>query len=102
MRTPNKSKTPIRGTSLDRKTPMSLADDSEYNPDNTCMFCGELNEKFIKQGFEMHYWKSCPMLKQCNDCKQVNLIYLKSSPNIILVAFFGIKYSLKVLMFKKF
>ena len=102
MRTPNKSKTPIRGTSLDRKTPMSLADDSEYNPDNTCMFCGELNEKFIKQGFEMHYWKSCPMLKQCNDCKQVNLIYLKSSPNIILVAFFGIKYSLKVLMFKEF
>ncbi len=102
MRTPNKSKTPIRGTSLDRKTPMSLADDSEYNPDNTCMFCGELNEKFIKQGFEMHYWKSCPMLKQCNDCKQVNLIYLKSSPNIILVAFFGIKYSLKFLMFKKF
>jgi len=102
VRTPNKSKTPIRGTSLDRKTPMSLADDSEYNPDNTCMFCGELNEKFIKQGFEMHYWKSCPMLKQCNDCKQVNLIYLKSSPNIILVAFFGIKYSLKVLMFKEF
>jgi centrosomal protein CEP104 len=35
------------------------------------MFCGEVNEKFIKQGFEMHYWKSCPMLKQCNDCKQV-------------------------------
>ena len=71
IRTPNKSKTPIRGTSVDRKTPMSLADESEYNPDNTCMFCGELNEKFVKQGFEMHYWKSCPMLKQCNDCKQV-------------------------------
>ena len=35
------------------------------------MFCGEVNEKFVKQGLEMHYWKSCPMLKQCNDCKQV-------------------------------
>ncbi len=35
------------------------------------MFCNEVNEKFVKQGFEMHYWKSCPMLKQCNECKQV-------------------------------
>ena len=37
------------------------------------MFCGDVNDKFIKQGFEIHYWKSCPMLKQCNDCKQVNI-----------------------------
>ena len=35
------------------------------------MFCGEVNEKFVKNGFEMHYWKSCPMLKQCSECKQV-------------------------------
>ena len=35
------------------------------------MFCGEVNEKFVKQGFEMHYWKSCAMLKQCHECKQV-------------------------------
>ena len=33
IRTPTKSKTPNRGTSMDRKTPMSLADDSEYHPD---------------------------------------------------------------------
>ncbi len=33
LRTPIKSKTPVRGTSLDRKTPMSMADESEYNPD---------------------------------------------------------------------
>lgn len=39
--------------------------------DSTCMFCNEVNEKFVKQGFEMHYWKSCPMLKQCHECKQV-------------------------------
>jgi centrosomal protein CEP104 len=35
------------------------------------MFCGEVNEKFVKQGFDIHYWKDCPMLKQCNECKQV-------------------------------
>ena len=38
---------------------------------STCMFCNEVNDKFVKQGFEMHYWKSCPMLKQCHECKQV-------------------------------
>ncbi len=70
VKTPSKSKS--RAQSLDRtKTPMSLTDDSEYNQDNTCMFCGEVNEKFLKQGFEMHYWKSCPMLRQCHNCKQV-------------------------------
>jgi hypothetical protein len=36
VRTPtknNRSKTPNRGTSSDRKTPTSMADESEYNPD---------------------------------------------------------------------
>ena len=28
----NKSKTPTRSTSMDRKTPMSMADESELNP----------------------------------------------------------------------
>ena len=42
------------------------------------MFCGEINEKFVKQGFEMHYWKNCPMLKQCNDCKQVIEVAVQS------------------------
>ena len=35
------------------------------------MFCGEVNEKFVKIGMETHYWKSCPMLKQCDNCKHV-------------------------------
>ena len=35
VRTPtkNRSKTPNRGTSMDRKTPISMIDESEYNPD---------------------------------------------------------------------
>lgn len=48
-----------------------MIDESEYGQDNTCMFCGEVNEKFVKKGFEMHFWKSCPMLKQCSNCKQI-------------------------------
>ncbi len=32
VKTPSKSKTP-RSHSIDRKTPLSMADESEYNPD---------------------------------------------------------------------
>lgn len=38
---------------------------------STCIFCGEKNEKFVKEGLELHYWKVCPMLRRCHECKQV-------------------------------
>ena len=41
LTTANSNKTP-RSLSIDRKTPLSMADESEYNPDNTCMFCNEV------------------------------------------------------------
>ena len=37
----------------------------------TCIFCGEKNEAFTEEGLDLHYWKSCPMLKRCSFCKQV-------------------------------
>ncbi len=39
---------------------------------STCIFCGDKNEKFVKEGLELHYWKVCAMLKRCEKCKQVN------------------------------
>eukprot|EP00794_Sanderia_malayensis_P015317 gene15317-16894_t len=36
-----------------------------------CMFCGEHNEQFTDENIEVHYWKSCPMLKRCENCTQV-------------------------------
>ena len=36
-----------------------------------CIFCGERNEAFTEEGLDIHYWKSCPMLKRCANCKQV-------------------------------
>ncbi|CAF0816816.1 unnamed protein product [Didymodactylos carnosus] len=64
-----KSRTP---TKFDRKTPTtSVADESEFNPDNTCIFCGEKNEKFVNEGLEQHYWSMCPMLTRCKECNQV-------------------------------
>ena len=39
--------------------------------DSTCIFCGEKDKSFTDKGFDMHYWKNCPMLKRCAHCKQV-------------------------------
>ncbi|CAF1175141.1 unnamed protein product [Rotaria sordida] len=65
----SKSRTPTR---LDRKTPTtSVADESEFTPENTCIFCGEKNEDFARDGLEQHYWAHCPMLRRCQECNQV-------------------------------
>ncbi|VEL27291.1 unnamed protein product [Protopolystoma xenopodis] len=42
------------------------------NLEKTCIFCGEHNEAFTEAGFDLHYWKSCPMLKRCTNCRQVS------------------------------
>ncbi|CAF2436445.1 unnamed protein product [Rotaria sp. Silwood2] len=65
----SKSRTPTR---FDRKTPTtSVADESEFTPENTCIFCGEKNEDFVRDGLEQHYWANCPMLRRCQECNQV-------------------------------
>jgi centrosomal protein CEP104 len=30
-----------------------------------------LCESFTEEGLDLHYWKHCPMLKRCTNCKQV-------------------------------
>lgn len=37
----------------------------------TCIFCGEQNDDFTEEALDMHYWKACPMLRRCPNCKQV-------------------------------
>jgi hypothetical protein len=80
----SKSRTPTR---FDRKTPTtSVADESEFTPEkykkdfnrskefiffSTCIFCGEKNEDFVRDGLEQHYWANCPMLRRCQECNQV-------------------------------
>ncbi|NXC98870.1 CE104 protein, partial [Certhia familiaris] len=39
--------------------------------DNLCIFCGERNESFTEEGLDLHYWKHCPMLTRCEQCKQM-------------------------------
>ncbi|XP_076023200.1 centrosomal protein of 104 kDa [Genypterus blacodes] len=39
--------------------------------DNLCIFCGKKDESFTEDGLDLHYWKQCPMLRRCGECKQV-------------------------------
>lgn len=39
--------------------------------DNLCIFCGKKDESFTEDGLDLHYWKNCPMLRRCDECRQV-------------------------------
>ncbi|XP_017322902.1 centrosomal protein of 104 kDa isoform X1 [Ictalurus punctatus] len=39
--------------------------------DNLCIFCGEKDKSFTEEGLDLHYWKHCPMLCRCPQCRQV-------------------------------
>lgn len=36
-----------------------------------CIFCGKKDDSFTDEGLDIHYWKHCPMLRRCAECKQV-------------------------------
>ncbi|XP_071772798.1 centrosomal protein of 104 kDa [Centroberyx gerrardi] len=39
--------------------------------DNLCIFCGKKDGSFTEDGLDLHYWKHCPMLRRCDECRQV-------------------------------
>ncbi|XP_041801868.1 centrosomal protein of 104 kDa [Chelmon rostratus] len=39
--------------------------------DNLCIFCDKKDESFTADGLDLHYWKHCPMLRRCDECRQV-------------------------------
>uniref|UniRef100_A0A8C7UPH6 Centrosomal protein of 104 kDa n=1 Tax=Oncorhynchus mykiss TaxID=8022 RepID=A0A8C7UPH6_ONCMY len=43
----------------------------QYRPLNLCIFCSEKDESFTEDGLDLHYWKHCPMLHCCDQCRQV-------------------------------
>ncbi|XP_037334389.2 centrosomal protein of 104 kDa isoform X1 [Pungitius pungitius] len=59
------------------KVPQNKAPDSiDVQPtinylDNLCIFCGKTDESFTEDGLDLHYWKHCPMLRRCDECRQV-------------------------------
>lgn len=55
-----------------------LTDIFTYTVCRTCIFCNEQDDSFTEEGLDLHYWKSCPMLKRCVNCKQVSIISLNT------------------------
>lgn len=37
----------------------------------TCQFCGRQDPSFTPEALDVHYWRECPMLIQCEFCQQV-------------------------------
>lgn len=64
--------TPSLRKQLKAQTPRKdLAMGSQLTMDRLCIFCGEQNEDFTDGQLDVHYWKSCPMLKRCHTCTEV-------------------------------
>merc|ERR1719454_1544241 len=40
-------------------------------PEFTCQFCGRQDSSFTPEALDVHYWRDCPMLTQCEFCQQV-------------------------------
>jgi len=36
-----------------------------------CIFCLSRYDSFSEEGLNIHYWRSCPMLMRCMNCKEV-------------------------------
>ncbi|CAE6966457.1 Pdi [Symbiodinium sp. CCMP2592] len=36
-----------------------------------CQFCGAVNAEGTQEAMDVHYWRECPMLTQCQFCEQV-------------------------------
>uniref|UniRef100_A0A8C1VM99 Centrosomal protein 104 n=1 Tax=Cyprinus carpio TaxID=7962 RepID=A0A8C1VM99_CYPCA len=47
------------------------SDDAGAVFSSLCIFCGERDESFTEDGLDLHYWKHCPMLQCCLQCRQV-------------------------------
>lgn len=47
-------------------------DDEEGGaPEFTCQFCNRQDPTFTPEALDVHYWRECPMLTQCEFCQQV-------------------------------
>ena len=45
-----------------------------------CIFCGKRDEAFTEDQLDLHYWKHCPMLRRCEECRQVGRTLSHTAP----------------------
>ena len=60
---------------IDEKNKQNKNKESENNniidEEHTCEFCGYYKPNITKDELNIHQYKDCPMLMQCNNCKQI-------------------------------
>eukprot|EP00929_Paragymnodinium_shiwhaense_P070119 TRINITY_DN35491_c0_g1_i1.p1 TRINITY_DN35491_c0_g1~~TRINITY_DN35491_c0_g1_i1.p1 ORF type:complete len:827 (+),score=189.47 TRINITY_DN35491_c0_g1_i1:131-2611(+) len=68
---PSQPATPSRAAdrpTAARAPQAEVADDEDF----TCMFCGRQDPAFaLEDALDVHYWRACPMLIECDCCGQV-------------------------------
>ncbi|KAM3185458.1 hypothetical protein ACTXT7_006310 [Hymenolepis weldensis] len=73
--TPQQGKSQSKPEKLVKPISPNVTNNSELDLllslDKTCIFCGEQNDDFTEEALDMHYWRACPMLRRCPNCKQV-------------------------------
>ncbi|XP_074500765.1 centrosomal protein of 104 kDa isoform X2 [Sebastes fasciatus] len=65
------SKTTVTKVPQNKVTDSIDVQQSINDLDNLCIFCGKKDESFTEDGLDLHYWKHCPMLRRCDECRQV-------------------------------
>eukprot|EP01066_Platyproteum_vivax_P011310 Platyproteum_vivax@DN5132_c0_g1_i2.p1 len=45
--------------------------EKEDTPEFVCQFCEKSDKSFDTQGLDLHYWRECLMLMQCEHCQQI-------------------------------
>jgi len=48
-----------------------IPEDAAYEDVTICQFCGMRNPEGTQEAMDVHYWRECPMLTQCQFCEQV-------------------------------
>lgn len=65
-----KAAAPAKDTKAKAKEPPK-EEPKEETKAQVCIFCGVKDKTFNEETLDVHYWKSCRMLKQCKYCKTV-------------------------------
>jgi len=71
---PPPSKPPTRGdnpSSVGGGTTQTFEYSDDEADESTCQFCGRHDPSFTVETIDVHYWRECPMLAQCEFCQQV-------------------------------
>jgi centrosomal protein CEP104 len=68
---PAPSVPPPRGGGNPAQNMQEPLDEDDELEEFTCQFCGRQDPSFTPEALDVHYWRDCPMLCQCEFCDQV-------------------------------